>query len=186
MAPKRTKKQLDAVAKHLRGTVSATIPAPKQVRKSRHLTPAVLTTHFFDLLRQSAKNQPPTAEQLEALIVALNLPITACTYLPYVPDPYMVSSVEPERIDAQNLVRYLNLIAHCGPVHGLCAQCEALFILEKGNRKFCTKCSKLRLTYQGRKEYLKQKRNEYYWRDKEQAEMYKPKTKGQKHGTKEK
>src|SRR5262249_43810147 len=144
MAHKRSKKQLKEIAKHLPGTVSATMPRQGRATQTQHIEPSVLKAHGFDLLRQSAKHQPPTEDQLRVLILALNQPINAFTFSPHFPNPYIVSSVSTARIDAENLVRYLNLIEGCGPVHGLCSQCEAMFILEKGNRRFCVECSKQR------------------------------------------
>src|SRR5262249_37202687 len=89
MAHKRSKKQLKEIAKHLPGTVSATMPRQGRATQTQHIEPSVLKAHGFDLLRQSAKHQPPTEDQLRVLILALNQPINAFTFSPHFPNPYI-------------------------------------------------------------------------------------------------
>jgi hypothetical protein len=58
-----------------------------------------------------------------------------------------------------------------------------MFIKGKGDRKFCSECSKNRQTYQGRKDYLREKRMEYYRYYKAQkARNGKQQLKGKTHG----
>jgi hypothetical protein len=169
--------------KDIPSVIKATNPGPRPIPLSESELRR-LKEHFLGLLRQSARHESPSKDQLGALIVALNRPVIQLTYAPNSSPSYSISSASSERHDAEHLLRYLNLIERCGPVHGLCGQCGAMFILGKGIRKFCAECSKQRQTYQGRKEYLKKKRKEYYWAGKAEDEPYKSKSKGKMHGKK--
>jgi hypothetical protein len=158
------------------GTVSVSVPLPNTAADP---VPdlSILNNHFFDLLRQAAQRQPPNEKQLEALGMALNQPVTVYRYSPTSEQPYGRMVLSGARANAEHLERYLNLIVRCSPVHGLCGQCGSMFIQGKGSRKFCPECSKKRQTYQGRKDYLRQKRQEYYRRDKADSHFSKERLK---------
>lgn len=124
----------------------------------------------------------PTDEELKTLLDALNSPLVSLTW-----SIYRTIDTKPSvvRAAADHLLAYLNLIAQCGAMHALCADCGVMFIRGRGDRKFCKSCSKNHQTYQYRKQYLLQKKKEYYRRDLEKDRPFRPTTnrkKGATHG----
>jgi hypothetical protein len=143
------------------------------------LTPKESTqylTLFFSLLDGLLKGRLPTKDEMTILLDALNQPLHM---LEASPDGIVAYSLGI-RAPAEHLVKYVNLVASCGLVHNACGDCGAMFIRSIGDRKFCRDCSKKHQTYAHRKEYLQQKRREYYWRNVE--EERKTKQKGETHG----
>jgi len=138
-----------------------------------------LLTAFFGILRETATGGDPTEKQLTILFNALNCPVHLLVWSLKRRKLEVTSAFFSRRAVAEVLVRYLNLIAECGPVHGVCEDCGVMFI-RKRERRFCHTCSAKRQTYAHRKEYLRKKRKEYYWRDAEDDREFRNKTKSTK------
>lgn len=116
---------------------------------------------FFSILMKVANSTSPTAKELRVLLDALNQPKHYVSWEIDMP----VFESRGSRDVAEELVEYLRMTSMCGPVHGVCAECNAMFIRSTGERKFCNTCSEKHQTYQYRKEYLLKKKKEYYDRD---------------------
>jgi len=162
----RRDRQIEAkVRRELRGELTPD-------RCSRYLSA------FFRILEQTAVNGNPSRKDLDTLLDALN---ERKHYLDW-EDNMAKSSSDGSRDVAEKLLEYLRLSSFFGPVHGLCAdpECGVMFVRRRGDRKFCHDCSKKHQTYQYRKEYLLQKKREYYQRQAEKDKEFRNKTKSQK------
>src|SRR5262249_17023076 len=133
---------------------------------------------FFSLLKKSVTGDQPSEKELRIILDALNHPLHAVRWDR---KNHKLETESPGiRGICQQLVQYLNLIAECGPVHAMCAECGFMFMRQTGDRKFCHDCSKKHQTYKYRKEYLLKKKREYYQRDAQQDREFRNKTNSQK------
>src|SRR5213594_1659711 len=119
-------------AQQIAGLRPEEYPSPEQRPK--------LKEHYFEFLRSSAVGKPAKDESTEALFKGLNSPVMGVLYNSTSKHPYYRVFASQERIAAESLLRYLNLVARTGPAHGMCSECESMFIKGKGDRKFCSEC----------------------------------------------
>jgi hypothetical protein len=127
-------------------------------------TAAEYLSVFFRLLESPIEGRPGESE-MATLNDALNE--SSCN-LGWDPNTrtFVTESFGP-REAGESLLAYLNIIARCGPVHGLCGDCGTMFLRNKGKRLFCVPCSGRHQEYPSRKPYLDRKKKEYRMRDKE-------------------
>jgi hypothetical protein len=137
---------------------------------------------FFSLLEKAVTGDHPNEKELRTIMDALNHPLHVVEW------DKRTRKLEGYSMGVREtcgeLVRYLNLIAECGPVHSVCAECGIMFMRKTGDRKYCHDCSKKHQTYQYRKEYLLKKKREYYARERAEDRHFKEKTRLQKGETK--
>jgi hypothetical protein len=89
-------------AQQVKGLPAVEYPNPKQRPE--------LKKHYFGLLRSSALGKPHESESRDALLAALNCPVMGLNYSPSSGHTYRIFGSE-ERISAESLLQYLNLVA---------------------------------------------------------------------------